>query len=371
MSVCRADFRVNENIPITCLFNADSDFSNFQCVMPLPAAAIGVIGTLGSSAINAASQARTNAVNKRMAEDAYSREQNAIREMNVYNSPSMQVARLKAAGLSPSMAYGANGEAVGNQSSIPAFNPIPAEAPRSGDLGAPFMDAARLGLETREQLNRDNLAIAELAVKDAQSFMMVTAGNLNTAQAEEVVELLGYKKQDYEFKWIMDEANYNKIQQDISESVSRVNLNEKQIEELDSLINLNDVKAHEILALLPHEIAQMDASAFMASAQAGLFQAEIGEVAEKVATLQYNRQLEHWDRQFQASKFAWEKNKWQKEMKIQIEQQHADRVTSIFRVIIGGAAIRRGLSPTMSNQRQPSPVITPSGGQMFGQNWTQ
>lgn len=371
MFVRSADFRGNENIPISCLFNANSDFVSFQIVMPLTAAAAGIIGTIGASAINAASQARTNSVNRRMAEDAYSRELQATREMNVYNSPSMQVARLKAAGLSPTLAYGANGEAVGNQSTTPAFNPIPAEAPKSGDLGAPFMDAARLGLETREQLNRDNLAIAELAVKDANAFMLVTAGNLNTAQSEEIVSLLGYKQHDYEVKWTMDEAQYRQIEQNISESMSRVDLNEKQIEELDSLINLNDVKAHEILALLPHEIAQMDANAFMASMQGGLYKAEIEEVAEKVATLQYNRQLEHWDRQFQSAKFNFDKKKWQTEMKVNIENAHADRVTSIFRVIIGGAAIRKGLSPQAPYQRQPSPIITPSGGQMFGQNWVQ
>ena len=288
-----ADFRVNENITYSCLFNADSDFVSFQIVMPLPAAAIGVLGTIGASAINAASQARTNSVNRRMAEDAYSRELQATREMNVYNSPSMQVARLKAAGLSPSMAYGANGEAVGNQSSTPAFNPIPAEAPKSGDLGQPFMDAARLGLETREQLNRDKLAIAELAVKDANAFMLCTAGNLNAANAEEIVTLLGYKVHDYEVKWTMDEARFREIEQNIAESQSRIGLNEKQIEELDSLIDLNGVKAHEILAMLPHNIAAMDANAFMAAMQGGLYKAEINEVAEKVATLQYGRQLEH------------------------------------------------------------------------------
>ena len=96
--------------------------------MSLSAAAAGIIGTIGTSVINAASQARTNAINRAQAEDAWRKEMTATREMNVYNSPSMQVARLRAAGLSPTLAYGANGEAVGNQSTIPAFNPIPAKS---------------------------------------------------------------------------------------------------------------------------------------------------------------------------------------------------------------------------------------------------
>lgn len=341
--------------------------------MPISAAAAGIIGTIGASAINMASQARTNAQNRQMANEAWKRELSATREMNVYNSPSMQVARLRAAGLSPTLAYGANGEAVGNQSEIPAFNPIPAEAPRSGDLGAPFVDAARLGLETREQLNRDNLAIAELAVKDANAFMLVTQGNLNEQTSNEIASLLGYKIQDYENKFSLDEARFHDILSDIEVKRSQVGLNEKQLDLLDSEINLNDARASEIYALLPAQIRNLDANSAMASAQAGLFNAEIREVSEKVATLQYNRKLEEWDRKFQSAKFAWDKKRWKAEQEINIRNASQDRFTSIMRVIIGGAMIRSGAKSIGSGsvQRQPSPVITPSGGSMFGQTWSQ
>lgn len=329
--------------------------------MPLSAAAAGIIGTIGTSVINAASQARTNAVNKRQAEDAWNKQMAATRDMNVYNSPSMQVARLRAAGLSPSMAYGANGEAVGNQSDIPAFNPIPAEAPKSGDLGAPFITAARLGLETREQLNRDNLAIAELAVKDANAFMMVTQGNVNTATANEIVTLLGYKEQSYINQFALDDARYREIEANIQRQFSEIGLNEKRAEEIDSIIDLNGVRGTEILALLPHQIRQMDANAFMAAMQGGLYKAEVNEVAEKVATLQYNRQLEYWDRQykdnhfkFEQKQFEFERDKFQKELRVRIEQGHAERVTSIFRIGLGAGMI--GLGKGIEQSTIPTPA---------------
>lgn len=339
----------------------------------LTEAAAGLIGTIGSSVLNAASQARTNAVNRAQAEDAWRKEVAATREMNVYNSPSMQVARLRAAGLSPTLAYGANGEAVGNQSSIPAFNPIPGEAPKVGDLGAPFITAARLGLETREQLNRDNLAIAELAVKDAHSFMMVTQGNLNTATSQEILSLLGYKIQDYENKFMLDEARYSQIQSEIDKNYSQIGLNEAEIRELDSLVSLNDARASEIYALLPAHIRNLDANTAMAYAQAGLFNAEIEEVSQKVETLQFNRNYESAKFKFEQIKNKQYNARWKAEHEIQIKQHHADLVTGIFRTVLGGAMIRSGMKNvgTGSIQRQPSPIITPTGGSMFGQNWGQ
>ena len=338
--------------------------------MPLSAAAAGIIGTIGTSAINAASQAMTNAHNKRMAEDAWKKEMNATREMNVYNSPSMQVARLRAAGLSPSLAYGANGEAVGNQGDIPAFNPIPAEAPMSGDLGAPFIASARLGLDTREQLNRDNLAVAELAVKSAQSFMMVTQGDLNEATKTEILSLLGYKMQDYENKFALDSATYDKIYQEIEESRSRVDLNDAEISRLNSEIKVNDATAYEIYCLLPAKLRNLDASTAMAYAQAGLCNAEVREVAEKVATLQYGRKLEHWDREFKNKQFQFDQEKWNKEYNFQkqkfstetrvgIQNSHADRVTDVFKVIIGASLLGLPRALESASTPQPSPIGFP------------
>lgn len=331
---------------------------------------LGALGTVVSSGVNMASQAMTNAQNRQQVADAYRKQSESIRQMNVYNSPAFQVARLKAAGLSPSLAYGANGEVVGNQSDIPSYTPIPSESPKSADLGAAFRDSLRVGLEEREQFNRDNLAMAELSLTSARAYMMVTQGQVNEATATETMELMGYKIQDYENKFVMDSARYSEIMQSIDESKSRVGLNDKQMEQLDSLIRLNDASATEIYALLPAKLRNLDADTLMKNASAGLYNAEIGKVAQEVETLQFNRWMDKKQFNFNAKQYNNSLKMWQAEQKISIEEAHAERFTSIMRVLIGGAMIRKGLSPA-SNQRQPSPIITPSGGQMFGQNWSQ
>lgn len=317
-------------------------------------------GTAITGGLNYASQMRVNAQNRRQAEIAYERQRDAIREMNAYNSPSMQVARLKAAGLSPTLAYGASGEAVGNQSDIPEYSSIPAESPRYPDLGQTFIDAARYGLEAREQINRDNLAVAELAVKSAQSFMYTTSADLNHAQMQEIVELLGFKKQAYFDESMLSQARYSEIMQNIEESKSRINLNEEEIKRIDSLIKLQDVQAYEIACLLPAKLRNLDADTLMKQAQAGLLDAEIGQVAEQVATLQFNRALDKQKFEREGVQYNNEVRRWKAEQKIAIEQAHAERVTSIFRVLLGGSIV--GFSPALQGAFTPGrTVVTPLG----------
>lgn len=317
-------------------------------------------GTAISGGLNYASQMRINAQNRRQAEIAYERQRDAIREMNAYNSPSMQVARLKAAGLSPTLAYGGNGEAVGNQSEIPEYSAIPAESPSYPDMGASFIDAARYGLESREQMNRDNLAVAELAVKSAQSFMYTTSADLNEAQKQEIIELLGFKKQAYFDESMLSQGRYAEIMQNIEESKSRIDLNDKEIERLDSLINLQDVQASEILALLPARLLNMDADTVMKQAQAGLLTAEVDEVAEKVATLQFNRQFDRAKFKREGVQYNNEVRRWEAEQKLRIQQGHADRVTSVFRVLLGGTLV--GVSPALQRAYESGrTVVSPLG----------
>lgn len=325
--------------------------------MPIPAA---IAGTLISGAINAASQAHTNAQNRQQADEAYRRQKAAIREMNQYNTPASQVARLKAAGLSPTLAYGASGEAVGNQSDIPEYSPIPAEAPRVPDMGSTMLEAARFGLEAREQLNRDNLAVAELAVKSAQSFMYTTSADLNAAQSEEIIRLLGFKEQQYLNEQILSEARYAEIMQNIDESRSRIDLNDAEISRINSLVHLQDIQGVEIMALLPARLRNLDANTAMSMAQAGLLTAEVNEVSEKIATLQFNRALERSKFKREGQQYNNEVERWEAEQRIAIQNNHAERVTSIFRVLLGGTMV--GMSPALQGAFTPGrTVVTPLG----------
>lgn len=79
---------------------------------------------LNKTAYDLASLQYQNAYNEYQAEQAWQREQKAIRLQNEYNSPSNQLARYIEAGLNPALIYGQ--VSPGLQSSIPSYN-----APRS------------------------------------------------------------------------------------------------------------------------------------------------------------------------------------------------------------------------------------------------
>lgn len=85
---------------------------------------IGSIVSGISNAFTGAMQARTakrntdmtNKANRELAEYAYSKDLEMWKRQNEYNNPSMQMGRLKEAGLNPNMIYG-SGKATGNTSS--------------------------------------------------------------------------------------------------------------------------------------------------------------------------------------------------------------------------------------------------------------
>lgn len=239
--------------------------------MSIIGAALGAMGTLGakaafgtavSSGLNLAAQARINAMNRDAAREAYNREREAIREQNVYNSPSMQVARMKAAGLSPSLAYGANGELVGNQSEIPSYQPIPAESTEiGGSLGNMAVDIARYGLEWREQENRDKLAVVDQALKSASAFQAWMRGRSDQLQNDYFVATWDLRVESLES---LNEKNW----QDILESRSRVSVNDEEkkriredVKRIQAVTSLTEQQKEEIIQLLPEKVRLMSAQA--------------------------------------------------------------------------------------------------------------
>lgn len=106
---------------------------------------MSLLGILGAALIGGAatyfgsrkSSKETNKANASEAEKAYQRSQEAVNQQNAYNTPAMQMQRLKDAGLNPNLAYGMG--TVGNQTSIPEYN-----APRMSqqyDTNFPLLQA--------------------------------------------------------------------------------------------------------------------------------------------------------------------------------------------------------------------------------------
>ena len=150
-------------------------------------------GAVLTSGINAASQAVTNSINRQQARDAFKAQRDEIARQNEYNSPSMQVGRLMQAGLSPSLAYGANGEVVGNQSDLPEYTPIPAEAPSFSDPMQGYREGIATELSIQEQENSNARTMADLSFRDAEIFETMTKGHLNEATQRAMEAKLPYE----------------------------------------------------------------------------------------------------------------------------------------------------------------------------------
>lgn len=128
--------------------------------MPLTEATAALIASGIAAGSNLFSQIHTNMANRQSEADARAFNIRQQHEMNWYNSPFEQVRRLRAAGLNPALAYGANGEVTGNQSAPVVGNPVVNQAPQ-----ADYSGVISSALAVREQQNRNNLADSEVALK--------------------------------------------------------------------------------------------------------------------------------------------------------------------------------------------------------------
>lgn len=326
------------------------------------AEAVTAAGAIGSAAINASMQARTNAQNREQAQYAFNQQQQAIQRMNEFNSPGQQVLRMKSAGLNPSLAYGADGAMVGQQSEAPAYNPIPAESPSVGNVGSGIADAIRTGIEVRDLERRQDLANAEIAAQDWRNFVAMTEGNLNLATAEETLRLLGFKEQEYESKielnWetlLKTREEVANLKQERKEILSRIKLNEEQVKELAARAHLSETQAYAILQRLPHEIAEMDAQAAFAWAQESVGREEVRKIARDIQHIGFVE----WAN---ARDFDFEKNSKVADLEFQRYGYKVDIAKSLMNtisVLTGASAMRRGEPMPPVTSSHPAPL---SGG---------
>lgn len=349
------------------------------------AEAITAAGTIGGAAINAVMQHRTNAQNRAQADYAFQQEQMAIQRQNEYNSPAQQVLRMKAAGLNPSLAYGADGAMVGNQADVPAYNAIPAEAPNVGNIGAGIADAIRTGVEVRDLKRREDLAVAEKALKDAQSFLAIMSGLASDAQRQEILTLMGYKAENIESQTYLNYETISKVAEEVEnlkesrkEIQSRVNLNEQQIKTLASQCGLNEAQAYVILQRLPHELMQMDANSALAYCQSEVGRAQIGKIAEETSAIEwyYNLDVEKFnfdknkfqiDDNYRKTVFNENRNMWLKDYRKDVGLHLMDNIGRITSFAVGGSAMRNGTYYTP--QRIPSPIYVPGSTSFEGQTY--
>ena len=138
----------------------------------MSSALIGLAGTALASGANMYMVGKTNRENRKLAELQYERQKKDIAAQNNYNSPSSQVVRLRAAGLSPAMFYGGNASGVaGEQNNIPSYDNPDLVAP-SFDASAvrdSFVDLSRLEVDRSSSQIKDKY-VAQQTQKLAQDF---------------------------------------------------------------------------------------------------------------------------------------------------------------------------------------------------------
>lgn len=352
--------------------------------MPL-ATLIGGAISAGSALI---SQHIQNERNKQERELAYRRQQAEVARQNAYNSPAEQVERLRSAGLNANLAYGAQGATVGNQDATPEYLPADYQsgiAPASS--GASEMINSLVGL--REQKNKNLLAIADLAVKDAQSFSYAMSGMLNQAERFEVLSLLGYKRDKLDSEIRLNENEIQKIgeeflklQAERDEIRSRIVVNEQQIKTLASQYDMNETQVYYILSKLPHELRNMDANTAYQYVMSEKGRAEIEKIALETSYIDFYAGLDarkvlvgenqyyldkdkfnfHKDNEFRFEVESWVKTRQQEGL-----FKVGDWISRVAGLAVGGAVMGKA----GSNQRHPSPIITPSGGSYQGWNYVQ
>lgn len=344
----------------------------------LLASGVTALGAVGGAALNALSQARTNAQNRSQAEYAFQQEQQAIQRQNEYNSPAQQVLRMKAAGLNPSLAYGADGAMVGNQADVPAYNAIPAEAPSVGNVGSAIADSVRTGIEVKDFERRQSLAKAEIALKDAQTFAEIMKGNLDDATRTDILSMLGYKMDLAESQLSINEQTIaesiqrvENLKKEYEEIQSRIGLNEQQIKTLAAQYHLSEAQAYAILQRLPYELLQMDANTALMYMNTDVAREEVFKIRRDVEHIGWSEEFQRRGFNLNLKQWGIEQQKWQQEMNQNRRLHFVDGLTNIMGFAIGANLMRKGMTSIGGSQRYPSPIITPSGGSAFGQSWSQ
>lgn len=111
-------------------------------VAPLVAAGASLLGSGLNALFGSRNQKSANAMNLKLAKMGYAHDIDMWNRNNEYNSPVLQMQRLRSAGLNPNMVYGSGSVAGNTSSQIPRF-----QAPHVNDAGirTPFDIPAAIG----------------------------------------------------------------------------------------------------------------------------------------------------------------------------------------------------------------------------------
>lgn len=186
--------------------------------------AIGAAIGLGTALLSNAQAKKNRQANERLAEKQFEQNMQLWTLQNQYNTPSMQAARLKTAGLNPALAYGGNGALVGNADAAPNLD-------YAGAMSTPafnFDSSIQAGLSARQ-------LVSQLELNSSAVDSNKATANKNNIEAVRTSELYPEEKKAIQQNILLDEAKTSQTYVAIEEAQSNINLRASQIA-------LNDVQ---------------------------------------------------------------------------------------------------------------------------------
>lgn len=257
--------------------------------MAFPIAALAPVIAAGvSGAASIASQAVANRKNIELMREQNKFSLDATREMNSWNHPVNELARLRGAGISPGIMYD-NGVS-GNFQSSPA---TPAGTPDIKPL--PFGEALNNFTQTvigfRQIKMQETDTVSKIALRDAQSLYAVASAGLSIAETKKILELLGY---DIERAKIINSREEQGLVMDIlklsGEALDQelkkqnVALNEMSLQQAAYDLEMTKEQLKQLILMFPHKMRNLDSQTYLnyVSGENGRRQVEIlaGNLAE-------------------------------------------------------------------------------------------
>lgn len=199
-----------------------------EAVATLLAGGMSLAGGVTNTLVGAGSNRSTNAVNRGIAGEQNQAAIDLWREQSRYNTPSAQVARLRAAGLNPALMYGSMSDA-GNADAAPAM---------AGARMLPFQPQENIGANVANTMADTHLKLAQADTLGNQSSLLLEQLGLTKQEAEAV--RLANSIRNYDLKALQDAAEEGLISTAFKAKLRRAvnDANLSQMAYLNSVMNL-------------------------------------------------------------------------------------------------------------------------------------
>lgn len=240
--------------------------------------AIGATVGLGTALLSNWQAKKNRQANEDLAEKQFQQNKEMWTLQNQYNTPSMQAARLKSAGLNSALAYGGSGQLVGNADTAPQLD-------YAGAMSTPafnFDSSIQAGLSARQ-------LVSQLRVNDSTVRSNDASAEQAHMNAVRTSELLPEEKRQIQSNIMLNSAkeaesykHVDELEQAIQESISRVHLNEEQTVGAKLLNYITDQSKEDQIKAYTIKNKHEEAQIREINKKMSVYDAQIREIASQI-----------------------------------------------------------------------------------------